>query len=115
MGDMFQKKVDKLFCSMLNVFGIAKDILLAGFDKQGKDHDETLDKLLRVCRQANLKLNKDKCLFRCTCIPFTGKVISQKGISPDPRKVQAFTEMPLPKSRKELQSFLHILSYLSKF
>ena len=58
---MLQKKIDELFSGMPNVFGIANDILIAGIDKQGKDHDETSDKVLQVCRQAHLKLNKDKC------------------------------------------------------
>ena len=38
---------------MPNVFGIAADILIAGFDDQGKDHDAALDKVLRVYSQAN--------------------------------------------------------------
>ena len=42
---MFQKKIDKLFGIMSNIFGIA-DILIAGFDEQAKDHDEMLEKLL---------------------------------------------------------------------
>ena len=37
-GDMFQKNIDELFSSMPNLFGIADDILPAGFDEQGKDH-----------------------------------------------------------------------------
>ena len=36
-------------------------------------------------------------------------------MSPDPRKVQALMAMPLPKCRKEFQSFLGILNSLSKF
>ena len=56
--DMFQKKIYELFSGMPDVFGIADDILIAGFDKCGKDHDEML-KVLWVCRQANLNLNKD--------------------------------------------------------
>ena len=63
--------------------------------------------------QANLKINEDKCLFRCTSITFFGKVIMQYSVSPDPRNVQAQTAMPLPKCKKELQTFLGILNYLS--
>ena len=48
---------------MPNMFSIADNISIAGFDKQGKDYDETLDKVLLVCKQANLKLNKGKCIF----------------------------------------------------
>ena len=82
---------------MPNVFDIADDILIAGFDEQGKDHDETLYKVLLVCRRANLKVNKGKCLFRCTSIPFFGKVMSEKYVSPDLRTVQTLTNVPAPK------------------
>ena len=85
-GDMFQKKIVELFSGMQNVFGFADDILIAGFDEQGKDHDETLHKVLQICRQENLKLHKD---FRCTSISFFGKIVSQQGASLGPRKVQA--------------------------
>ena len=48
---------------MPNVFGIADDILIAGFHDLGRDHDATIDKVLRICRKVNLKPNKDKYLF----------------------------------------------------
>ena len=48
----------------------------AGFDEWGKDHNEMSEKVLCLCRQANVKLNKDKCLFRCTSIPFFNEIIS---------------------------------------
>ena len=59
-SDMFQRKMDKLFHELPNVFGIANDILISGFNEQGRDYDETVDKVLKICRKANLKLNKDK-------------------------------------------------------
>ena len=100
---------------MPNVLSNAEDILIASFDDQGRDHDATLDKVLRISRKVNVKLNKDKCLFRCPGIPFFVEIISQQGVSPDFRKVQTLTGMPPPKSKKELQSFLGILNYLSKY
>ena len=59
--DMLQKKTDEIFNHMPN--GTVDDILIAGFYEQGKDHNETLDKVLWVCRQEILKCNKDKCVF----------------------------------------------------
>ena len=76
---------------MPSVSDIVDDILIACFDEHCKDYDETLDRVLRICRQANLKLNKDEVSFRCTNIPFFGKVISQQGKSLDPMKAQAYT------------------------
>ena len=61
---MFQKKKDKLYSSLPKVFGISDDFLIAGFNEQGKANNETVDKLLQAYRQANLKLYKDKFLFR---------------------------------------------------
>ena len=34
------KKNDEFFNDMPNVFGIADDILVAGYDTDGKDHDD---------------------------------------------------------------------------
>ena len=44
-----------------------------------------------------------------------GKVISRNGVSPDPAKVKVLTSKPPPKTKRELQSFLGIENYLSKF
>ena len=61
------------------------------FDEHGKDHGQTSEKILWVCRQANLKLNKDECLFRCTNIAFFDKITSWQGVSPNLRKVHVLT------------------------
>ena len=53
-GLKYIKLTDASSGGMPNVFSIADDILIAGVNEQGKDHDATLDKLLRVCRQAGL-------------------------------------------------------------
>ena len=63
----------------------------------------------------NLKLNKEKCQFRCTSIPFFREVISRKGVQPDPQKIKALMDMPPPKNKKESQAFLGIINYLGKF
>ena len=39
---MPQRKIDELFSTMQNVFGVADDILIAHFDEWGKNYDETL-------------------------------------------------------------------------
>ena len=48
-GNMFQCKIDKIFNDMPNVFGIADDILVIGYDKDGADHDEAVYDVLRWC------------------------------------------------------------------
>ena len=38
-GDMLQRKIDKIFKCLLNVFGIADDIFVVGYYADGKDYD----------------------------------------------------------------------------
>ena len=41
-GNMFQRKFNEIANDLPNVFGIADDILVAGYDTDGKDHDDTI-------------------------------------------------------------------------
>ena len=80
----FSTKIDVIFKNLLNVFGIADDILVVGYDIDGKDHNKTMQQVLQVCKQVNLKLNKAKCHFRCTLVPLFGVATSRHGVQPNP-------------------------------
>ena len=71
---MFQCKMNEIFSDVLNDRGTADDILVIGYDDNGADHDAVVHKVLQRCEEVNLKLNKEKCHFRCTSIPFFGEV-----------------------------------------
>ena len=55
----------------------------------------TLQNVLHICRRVNIKLNKDKCHFRCTSFLCFGEVISRNIVTPDPWKCKVLLEMPL--------------------
>ena len=38
----FRKKIDEIFKMLPNVFGIADDILVLGYDDNGRDHSNML-------------------------------------------------------------------------
>ena len=46
---------------------------------------------------------------------FLGHIISKDGIKPDPKKINAITNMPIPTNKTELQRFLGMINYLEKF
>ena len=77
---MFQQKIDEICNDMPNVFGTADDILVAGYDTDGKDHDDMVQGVLQRCREVTLKLNKEKCHFRCMSVPFFGEIISRNRV-----------------------------------
>ena len=69
MGDMFQRIIDEIFKILPNVFGLADDIFVVGYEADGKDHDKHYEEYYRFAEEVNLKLNKGKCHFRCTSVP----------------------------------------------
>ena len=112
---MFQCKIDKIFSDMPYISSITDDILVIGYNENRADHDAAVHKVLWRCKEVNLKLNKEKCHFRCTSIPFFGEVILRKGVQPDLQKIKALPDIPTPNNKKELQAFLSIINSLGKF
>ena len=45
-GDMFQRKINEIFNDIPNIFGMADDILVIGYDKDGAHHDKAVYNVL---------------------------------------------------------------------
>ena len=91
---MFQMKIDKLFQGLPNVFDIANDILIAGFDDLGRDHDEAVGEALEIFRKSSLKLNKEKHQMYLYSIP--GRSLITGWLKSRPQKLKALMNMPPP-------------------
>ena len=62
-----------------------------------------------------MKLNPAKCVFARTELIFLGHKVTGSGVKPDPSKISAITDMPIPSNVKELQRFMGMVNYLGKF
>ena len=83
---------------------------------QGEDdHVINLKKLFERLRKFKLKLNLAKCTFGATSEKLLGFVVSKKGIEIDPEKVRAIQDLPLPRTQKEVRSFMGRLNYIARF
>jgi len=60
-------------------------------------------------------LNKEKCQFRKNRVSFLGQVVDQSGIQPDPEKVTAIQQVPVPKNVSNIRRFLGMANQMSKF
>ena len=89
------------------------DIIVWGASKE--EHDQRLRSCLTRIRQSGLKLNRNKCIFTANSLAFLGHIISVDGVKPDPTKVNAITDMPIPSSKADLQRFLGMINYVAKF
>ncbi|KAL7743143.1 hypothetical protein ACLKA6_016282 [Drosophila palustris] len=76
-----------------------------------KEHAANLREVLRRLREANLRLNKDKCSFFQKSLEYLGHVVSEAGIHTDPEKINAIKELAPPTNVKELRRCLGIASW----
>ena len=114
-GDVFQRKLDTIFGHLSQVACIADDIIVVGYKADHSDHDTAFTKLLQTARENNVKLNFEKLQYKQTQVDFFGETYTTDGRKPSSDKVQAITNMPQPVNKKELQSFIGMVNYLSKF
>ena len=75
-------------------------------------HLEHLRKLFMKLREADLKLKEVKCNFLKKHIQYLGHIVSGKGITPMPEKLECIKEMPPPKTPKEVKQFLDSLDII---
>lgn len=62
-----------------------------------------------------MKVQLDKSEFLQKEVAFLGHIVTPEGVKPNPEKISAIKNWPLPKNEKELRAFLGILGYYRKF
>ena len=92
---------------------IMDDILIHG--KDSSEHDRCVDKVLNTLKKSGLKLNKQKCEFSKEEIVYFGHTINKEGISPNPARIAAITDLEPPNDVKELRRIIGMVNYLGKF
>ncbi|XP_075110577.1 uncharacterized protein LOC142181560 [Nicotiana tabacum] len=83
--------------------------------RKSSDHLVDLKKFFDRLRRYNLKLNPAKCAFGVPARKLLGFIISRRGVELDPSKIKAIQDLPPPKNRKDVMSFLGLLNYISRF
>ena len=66
---------------------------------------------LELLRGAKLNAKKSKCTFFVDKVSYLGFIISKDGISPDPTKIEAIVNWPIPHSVSEVCGFLGLAGW----
>ncbi|XP_049518616.1 uncharacterized protein LOC125943367 [Dermacentor silvarum] len=85
------------------------------FSPTFEDHLARLSAILDVFRRAGLQLNSSKCRFARRHITVLGHLVSASGVQPDPDKVRAVRDFPVPRSVSDVRSFVGLCSYFRRF
>lgn len=80
-----------------------------------QEHLGNIREIFERLRKANFKIQLDKSEFMKKELAFLGHIVTTGGIKPNPDKIQAIKCFPIPKTQKEIKSFLGLLGYYRKF
>ena len=107
--------MNKIFKEQLNKFIVIyiddTNVFSTIFEKHLIHLRTVFDKL----RTNGLKLQPSKCHFGKTSLAFLGHIIGKDGIQPDPTKVSAIQQFPIPTNLTIFRGFLGLASYYRRF
>ena len=89
------------------------DIII--FSDTKEEHLKRLEAVFQKLITAGLKLKPSKCHFFKEEIEYLGHVVSGKGISTNPKKVEAVAKWPTPQTVYDVRSFLGFVGYYRRF
>ena len=102
-SDMVEKYLE-VFMDDITVFGDSFSDCLSN-----------LENVLIRCKEKILVLNWEKCQFMVTSSIVLGHIVSHKGIEVDKSKIDLIANLPIPKTVKEIRSFLGHASFYQRF
>ena len=111
-SDSFCAKSDQIFAGVPGLIKIVDDGLILG-----ETISEVITKFeiaLKACKKHNLTLAEKKLEYGSQ-VNFGGYIISELGVLPDPKKVEALKNFPRPKDITTLRSFLGLANQLAFF
>ena len=118
-SEIFQKHLTHALESLPGILCIADDILIYGTGETDEEatanHDRSLRDLLQRCKNRGIVLNPDKMKLRMSEVNFMGHLLTNKGLKPDPAKVEAITKLPKPQDVEGVQRLNGFVNYLAKF
>ena len=76
-----------------------------------EEHACRVKMVLDRIREANFKLNLEKCTFAAREVAYLGHLVGANGVSPDTNKVKAVKSFPSPRNVRDVRAFLGLAGY----
>ena len=112
-SEIFQHVIWNLIHDIPGARNISDDIIIFGENQRA--HDKAVHAVLKRLNDNGLTINVPKCKFSTNEIDFFGFKFSDKGLSADPKKVEALKAFKSPEDAKALRSFIGMATYSSRF
>ncbi|PRQ30153.1 putative nucleotidyltransferase, Ribonuclease H [Rosa chinensis] len=111
----FQSLMNEVFHDFLRKFVLVffDDILI--YSKSLEEHLMHLSRVFSRLEDNQLKVKLSKCAFGTKSVEYLGHIISDKGVSVDPEKIEAIRNWKKRMTLKGLRAFLGLSGYYRKF
>jgi hypothetical protein len=114
-GATFQRAMDFAFKELMGkIIEIYQDDLTV-FSKDRSQHVSHLRQVFERCRKYGISLNPAKSIMGVDEGKLLGHIIAKDGVKIDPERVEAIKRVPLPQTKKALQSFLGQINFVKRF
>lgn len=112
---IFQRCVNDILHDFIGLFAYVyiDDVLI--FSNTEEEHMTHISLVTKALYDAHMKISDEKSHFFKQKIEFLGHIITHKKITVDPEKIAAIRDYPIPKTLKQLRSFLGLSGYYRKF
>ncbi|KAL8624895.1 hypothetical protein ACOMHN_016191 [Nucella lapillus] len=108
---LMQSSMNDLAFQMLLVY--LDDLLI--YSRTFEEHLGRLKIVFNRLREVGLKLNPAKCKLARDSVEYLGYTVSSQGIATSSSKILAVRNWPVPRTLRELRSFLGFASYYRRF
>jgi len=115
VGATFQRAMDIAFAKEIHDFIVVYQDEITVFSKFDNEHLDHLRKVFIKCRKFGISLNPKKALFGLEEGKLLGHIIYKDGNRIDPARIEAIFTISIPRTIKELQSFLGKINFLRRF
>ena len=112
MVTSFCARTDKALAEIPGVFKLVDDILM--FGDSVEQLIDRVEAVFKRCEKHGITLSDTKYQVGNE-VKFAGYVVSDKGTRPDPNKVAAISQFPIPENLTDLRSFLRLANQFSDF
>lgn len=76
------------------------------FSSSLQEHIESLERIFKRLKEVNFKVQLDKTEFLRKEVAYLGHVVTPEGVKPNPNKIEAISNYPIPKTPKHIKGFL---------
>lgn len=111
----FQTYINQALKGYLDIFCTAyvDDILIYSDTKE--QHQLHVRMVLQRLREFGLQADINKCEFEKLSVKYLGLIISTSGIKMDPAKIECVQQWPIPRSVRDIQTFLGFANFYRRF